>query len=166
MSRKPTAKTEDMPALGPRLVVLALASVFIGGFLTWLAIKEPAAELPVPAPGVPTAPETQAQRDSAPEGTFRFYDILVNTEVPVEVEPVDDRPKDDRKVFLQVASFKDIKDAESTRVKLLMMNLEPVIETRGGWHRLIVGPFPEDRKRFVVQDQLVRQGYEYLVLRR
>ena len=165
MTRGKQPPEADMPALGPRLTVLAVASVFIGGFLTWLAIREPE-PVSTPAPSIPAAPETEEQRAAAPSGTFRFYDILVNTEVPVEVEVVDDRPKDDRKVYLQVASFRDVKDAEATRVKLLMMNLEPVIETRGGWHRLIVGPFHEDRKRFVIQDQLIRQGYEYLVLRR
>ncbi len=156
----------EMPALGPRLIVLALASLLIGGFLTYIA-TQPAPQAQPSAPAaVPSAPETQTQQANAPTGTFRFYDILVNTEVPVEVEPVADKPKDTRKVFLQVASFKDIKDAEAARVKLLMLNLDPVIETRGGWHRIIVGPFPEDRKRFVVQDQLARQGFEYLILRR
>ena len=48
-----------------------------------------------------------------------------------------------------------------------MMNLtNPVIETRDGWHRLVVGPYNDDRKRFVAQDLLIKQGYEYLVLRR
>lgn len=155
----------DMPKLGPRLVVLALVSVVIGGALTYIATQEPAQPAIVTPPAT-VAPETPEQQARTPSGTFRFYDILVNTEVPVEVEPVEDKPKDDRQVFLQVASFRDAKDAENTRVQLLMLNLDPVIETRGGWHRIIVGPFPEDRKRFVVQDQLARLGHEYLVLRR
>jgi len=159
------SKHSDLPALRPRLIVLALVSLLIGGVLTYIATQD-APESPAIQPSVPAVPETVEQQSNAPSGTFRFYDILVNTEVPVEVEPVPDKPKDTRQVFLQVASFRDIKDAEAARVKLLMLNLDPVIETRGGWHRLIVGPFPEDRKRFVVQDQLARQGFEYLTLRR
>lgn len=156
----------DMPNLGPRLIVLALVSVVIGGALTYIATREPAPPGVISQPTETVAPETPEQQARTPSGTFRFYDILVNTEVPVEVEPVADKPKDDRQVFLQVASFRDPKDAENARVELLMLNLDPVIETRGGWHRIIVGPFPEDRKRFVVQDQLARLGHEYLVLRR
>lgn len=158
--------SDDMPKLGPRLIVLALTSLFIGGFLTWLYLQDPSTELPKPAID-PAPPETSEQRANAPRGSFQFYDLLVETEVPVDVEPEPDRPKDGRSVFLQVASFKDPKDAESTRVQLIMMNLtNPVIETRDGWHRLIVGPYNDDRKRFVAQDLLIKQGYEYLVLRR
>ena len=157
----PTAPESPMPRLGPRLVVLAIVSALVGGFFTHLWLRDPAPLLPDPAP-----PETPEQQAAVPKGSFRFYDLLVENEVTVDVKPNADRPVDDRQVFLQVASFKSASDAEAAKVKLLMMNLNPVIETRGDWHRLIVGPFEKRREQFVIQDQLVKNGFQYLELRR
>lgn len=156
------ANESPMPRLGPRLIVLALACAIIGGFLAYLVMRDPAQ--PPPRTEVPV--ETEQQKADAPSGTFRFYDLLVESEVPVDVEPDPERPKDDRKVFLQVASFRSAADAEQAKVQLLMMNLNPVIETRGDWHRIIVGPFDNQRTQFRVQDQLVQNGFQYLELRR
>lgn len=151
-----------MPRLGPRLIVLAIASALIGGFLAHLALREDR----VVIEPVVIAPETPEQKADVPAGAFRFYDLLVDSEVPVDVQPDDEREKDTRQVFLQVASFKSASDAEEAKVKLLLMNLNPVIETRGDWHRLIVGPFKERRQQFRIQDQLVQNGFQYLELRR
>ncbi|WP_420551067.1 SPOR domain-containing protein [Litorivicinus lipolyticus] len=161
---KPTKSVETpMPRLGPRLVVLAIVSALVGGFLAHLWLRDPTV---TPNTRDPAPPETATQQSDTPSGTFRFYDLLVENEVDVQVEPTPDRPVDDRKVFLQVASFKDATDAENARVRLLMMNLNPVIETRGDWHRLIVGPFEKRREQFLIQDKLVKNGFQYLELRR
>ena len=106
-----------MPKLGPRLIVLALTSLFIGGFLTWLYLQDPTTELPKPVVD-PAPPETSEQKANAPRGSFQFYDLLVETEVPVEVEPEPDRPKDPkRRVALRPRSTAGISPSSRDGVR-------------------------------------------------
>ena len=61
----------------------------------------------------------------------------------------DQQPEENFTYLLQAGSFKIANDAESRRVKLLLLNLNASVElidlgNGEKWHRVLVGPF-EDR---------------------
>jgi len=116
---------------------------------------------------------------------FDFYTLLRDSEVIVpDVEPrptrtnadtdtdKDKESQPEKDIFLlQAGSFRDAGDADSLRVRLLLLNLDARVETasiRPGdtWYRVIIGPFKSRSKLAETRTTLLQNGVDNLVLKR
>ena len=102
---------------------------------------------------------------------FQFPNILKGTEIRV----ADNNPEPPQEAnvtyLLQVASFKNQRDAESLRVRLLLLNLKAFVEpfdTDSGdnWHRVLVGPFENETKTISARTRLAENDLDSLLLKR
>lgn len=172
-------------ALGITLSVILLG--LVAAVLIWLtqstappseaAIDQPVAT-PVEAdtkslatsnPDVEDATEIAIQEvPKAPENFYTFYQLLIEGEVPIDVQPGETRDEAIAKALqstlVQVASFRTSEAAESTRVALLFLDLKarviPPSETNGGWYRVVLGPFKTVRDMQAAADRLAKNGYD------
>ncbi|WP_045857368.1 SPOR domain-containing protein [Teredinibacter purpureus] len=131
-----------------------------------------------PSPSSSESPKTDIKTPATPR--FVFYDILKENDVtipdfmkesPLEIAPETPSVASEEEYILQVASFKNPKDAEQLQVQLILLNLEAHIEKariRNGetWHRVLVGPFESRSQREKARSTLVSNQYEALVLKR
>lgn len=119
---------------------------------------------------------TDSQGNSGPKPRFHFYTLLRDSEVIVPDTPDANNkatlPVADDEVFLlQVGSFKNSRDADSLRARLLMLNLSASIETvsprrNETWHRVLVGPFSDRPELADARSRLSNNGIESLLLKR
>lgn len=120
--------------------------------------------------------EDNSQGNSEPKPRFHFYTLLRDSEVIVPDTPDANNkttlPVADDEVFLlQVGSFKNSRDADSLRARLLMLNLSASIETvsprrNETWHRVLVGPFSDRPELADARSKLSNNGIESLLLKR
>ncbi len=105
---------------------------------------------------------------------FDFYRALRDAEViapDVEQNPVRGSHTNGDIFLLQVGSFRDTRDADSLRARLLLLNLDAHVEAASGassgtWHRVIVGPFISQSKLAKARSTLLQNGIDNLVLKR
>lgn len=156
-------------------------------FLVHLASIAPREDLD--STGMPTA----ATEDPEEEGTgprFDFYAVLPQMEVilprserdedsarqgdeaPSRRTPGDrgDGPAEGESYMLQAGSFRNAEDADRRRAKLILEGFEVTVqrvelETGDTWHRVMIGPFTENRTMREAQDQLAEGGIEVLPIR-
>ena len=110
----------------------------------------------------------------ASEITFTFIDTLKTATIPVPDEvPEQASPEEDvsTSYFLQTGSFKLLKDADSLRAQLLLLNMsasiEPVeLEPGKTRYRVYVGPFNKESKAKLSQAKLLDHSYESLLIER
>lgn len=93
-------------------------------------------------------PEMPVEADQVEEMKWDFYEIFPTAEVPV----VEEFTKEGNKIqvedpvayLLQAGSFKNQKDADQLRGRLLLMGLNVFsreVEVQGSkWHRVLIGP--------------------------
>ena len=116
-----------------------------------------------------------ADRDTKPH--FDFYTQLRDAKIVVPDTPPDalrktGPQKAQNEVFiLQAGSFKNARDADSLRVRLLLLNLNAQVEkarsSKGGtWHRVLVGPFQSNSKLAKARSTLWQNNIDNLVLKR
>ena len=72
--------------------------------------------------------------------------------------------------LIQVSSFKNEADAESLKVKLMLLNFEVFTEvyeksTDDIWYRVIVGPFASKRESSQARKKLADNNYDSLLLK-
>lgn len=172
-------------ALGITLSVILLG--LVAAVLIWLTQSTaPPSEASIEQP-VATPVETDAQGQTAanpetedateiaiqevpkaPENFYTFYQLLIEGEVPIDVQPGETRDeaiaKTLQSTLVQVASFRTSEAAESTRVALLFLDLKarviPPSETNGGWYRVVLGPFKTVRDMQAAADRLSKNGYD------
>lgn len=104
----------------------------------------------------------------APENFYTFYQLLIEGEVPIDVQPGETRDeaiaKKLQSTLVQVASFRTSEAAESTRVALLFLDLKarviPPSASNGGWYRVVLGPFKTVRDMQAAADRLAKNGYD------
>ena len=104
----------------------------------------------------------------APENFYTFYQLLIEGEVPIDVQPGETRDeaiaKKLQSTLVQVASFRTSEAAESTRVALLFLDLKarviPPSTSNGGWYRVVLGPFKTVRDMQAAADRLAKNGYD------
>lgn len=124
---------------------------------------------------------TNTKTASKQKPRFDFYTLLRESEVIVpDMEqnplrgshdlPVVDSLVDDM-LLLQAGSFKDAGDADSLRVRLLLLNMDVRVETAGvgsgdTWHRVLVGPFQSPSKLANARAALLQNGIDSIVLKR
>lgn len=179
-------KQGPRPAVGITLTIIIIAVVAVA--LIWLSqrtedqVTTPTVARPVPSPAPDTIapPPVSSRPDNAiapllevpgaPPNHFTFYDILIKDEVPIDVAPAESREeaiaKQLKTTLIQVASFRNSGDAESTRVELILLGMQariiPASSDNGGWHRVVVGPFLSVRDLESAKDRLAKNGHDFL----
>jgi len=183
--RRPKKKRPSA-ATGITLSIALLGAVATG--LIWLnqttsvtGSAEP--KRPEPRVGEPqlSASETSANskksiivHDKIPEASenfYTFYELLINGEVPIDIEVGQSRDEAVaetlKSTIIQVASFKTAEAADDTRASLLFLDLKarviPPSESKGGWYRIVLGPFKTVRDMRATADVLIKNGYSALV---
>ena len=89
---------------------------------------------------------------------FQFPDLLKGIE------------ESDAIYLIQVSSFKNEADAESLKVKLMLLNFEVFTEvyeksTDDVWHRVVVGPFASKRESNLARKKLSDNNFDSLLLK-
>jgi cell division protein FtsN len=89
---------------------------------------------------------------------FQFPDLLKGIE------------ESDAIYLIQVSSFKNEADAESLKVKLMLLNFEVFTEvyeksTDDVWHRVVVGPFASKRESNQARKKLSDNNFDSLLLK-
>lgn len=106
---------------------------------------------------------------------FDFYTLLRETEVIVPDFPDSERElrdaPSDNVFLLQAGSFKNAREADSLRIRLLLLNLTANIETfspNSGetWHRVLVGPFDNNSQVASARGKLASNRIDSLLLKR
>lgn len=170
----------------PKGLTLATCFALIAfiGFLYYLTQispqpKEPDSATSKPASQQKVTPATAQPRkapqvtESEPEDEYDFYKLLPESEViPPKVEEYRSQPVDPTKVktyLLQAGSFRNPKDADRLRAKLILEGLQVDIKQvsgRGGghWYRVLVGPFQSRSKLNHAQDILAAANTESMLI--
>lgn len=107
------------------------------------------------------------------ETRFEFYNLLRDSEVvvPELKDTFKPKPRENVEYHLQVASFRQLADAEQTRAELVLLNLDARIEkadsSRGEtWHRILIGPFKSRSQLAKARSTLLSNRYEAMLLTR
>ena len=178
-SRK-TQQKKSLP-IGPMLISFA-----VGAFAVFLLhLKD---NVPTDQQSASAAQEKVEKRSKTIEPTFDFYTLLPEMEVVVEL------PKQSRKAIvtsppqqqlkqaettksvekisyiIQVGSFKNLKDADGFRARLILLGVEAKIQTvtidnKDTWHRVQVGPITGRDKADALKKQLKQNGIDSLLMR-
>lgn len=133
-------------------------------------------------------PAAQAQTPADAKPKFDFYKLLEENEVKVAPpknqqvrvresgsgesrQAVDkEEAQPDLVYILQAASFRDKDEAERLRAQLMLANLDVKVESatdsRGTWHRVLVGPYTNRSKVAKARSILAEHRLMPLVLKR
>lgn len=120
--------------------------------------------------------------DETPRPRFDFYQLLKESEVVVQAEPPAEsrssapaatgpQPEGNIEYVLQVGSFKRAEDADRLRAQLILLNLDARVEraklrNAEVWHRVLVGPFPNQASVTRARAALANHEIESLLLKR
>lgn len=165
---------------------------FTGGFAVFiLFLNGLQGDAPAATQEKPRAVQSQpAEQESKPR--FDFYTLLQENEVAVpppktaqpvrrRTEPGDSDPTESTAptpvpvepalvYILQAASFRDAAEAERLRAQLTLANLDVSVETatdsRGTWHRVLVGPYQSRSRVAKAREILAEHQLMPLVLKR
>jgi len=75
---------------------------------------------------------------------FTYHEALTNKEVDVDVT----KPKtsnSDRTYIMQCGAFRTVADAESMKAELAFIGFQANVLSKGGWHRVRLGPYKSKR---------------------
>ena len=131
---------------------ISVAVVFFGQDVSSYVVSHSAP--PSVTHSEPKPPETVVE---APKAKFDFYQILPEMEVAIEEEEIagvapvidggESRVSVDGLFVIQVASFRQLTDADGVKASLALLGLEGYIQTVSingeTWHRVRLGPFSE-----------------------
>ncbi|WGL15512.1 SPOR domain-containing protein [Microbulbifer bruguierae] len=187
MSRRNTRRSQSTGK--PAWVWFVLGN-FVGGFAVFIFLLNDlkTAQPQVAARADKPPAEKNAPTDSKPK--FDFYKLLEENEVKVpapknqqvRVRESDSEkntdssatarsePESDLVYILQAASFRDREEAERLRAQLMLANLDVKVESatdsRGTWHRVLVGPYTNRSKVAKARSILAEHRLMPLVLKR
>ncbi|WP_428819530.1 SPOR domain-containing protein [Microbulbifer sp. MCCC 1A16149] len=160
---------------------------FVGGFAVFVFLLN---DLKIEQGKVAARADKPAAREPAPaeaKPRFDFYKLLEENEVKVpepkkqqaRVKAGEEKsgetaqrvePKSDLVYILQAASFRDKAEADRLRAQLMLANLDVKVEsatdTRGTWHRVLVGPYTNRSKMAAARSVLAEHRLMPLVLKR
>ncbi len=178
--RKPSARGNVRTSAVGRVPGWAwlLAGVFLGILLMSLVRfwESPHADISNAIKEITNTNTTNKQKPR-----FDFYTLLRESEVIVpdmEQNPLrasEDLPVvadvTDESLLLQAGSFRDAGDADSLRVRLLLLNMNVRVESAGvgpgdTWHRVLVGPFQSQSTLANARAALLQNGIDSIVLKR
>ncbi|MEL0613898.1 SPOR domain-containing protein [Marinomonas arenicola] len=165
------------------LIVPTILIAFIYGLTQLSQVKTPAKATPVRVQPVEHKAAKVEVKKAAPKKSdvkkkesFDFYQILQDSEVDtshVDAYQFEPRGEQDFYYMLQAASFRNSKDADRMRAKLILAgmvdtNVRQTISTKDGkpWYRVVIGPFNDRSKMNHIEDKLVDmriEAYSYKV---
>jgi cell division protein FtsN len=151
-------------------------SVFLSGFILGvIACQILPYLLKAENPNSPINNNARTEAPAAPD--FQFPNLLKGDEI--NIPRADDNTglatkttlNTDASYLLQVGSFKNIDDAESLRINLLLLNLPVFTEafktsTGGKLHRVLVGPFNNNKESSSARKKLMENDLDSLLLKR
>ncbi|QIL90848.1 SPOR domain-containing protein [Microbulbifer harenosus] len=160
---------------------------FVGGFAVFIFLLSDLKTEKTKVTGTgKSAPQAQAPAEAKPK--FDFYKLLEESEVKVappknqqvRVRETDngagnkpaekEEAQPDLVYILQAASFRDKEEAERLRAQLMLANLDVKVESatdsRGTWHRVLVGPYTNRSKVAKARSILAEHRLMPLVLKR
>ncbi len=147
-------------------------------FLLHLSKVEDATESELPFANVLSteeSPKPAVELPERPSSPFSFPKLLRDAEVKVSEEDAGSTTSGEAlpsyEYMLQVASFKDIDDAEQVRAELILLNMDARIEKatikeKETWHRVVVGPFTSRSKLSKARSTLISHNYNAQVRKR
>ena len=116
-----------------------------------------------------------SEMDTPVKPDFQFPDLLKGEEINIPQNStssnINTSEAFDASYLLQVGSFKNMDEAESLRVKLLLLNLPVFIEgfktsSGGQLHRVLVGPFNNSQESSSARKKLMENNLDSLLLKR
>lgn len=151
-------------------------SIFLSGFILGVAACQILPYLlKAEDPDSPTINHAQTETPAAPD--FQFPNLLKGDEI--NIPRADNNTDTDGKAspntnasyLLQVGSFKNIDEAENLRVNLLLLNLPVFTEafktsSGGKLHRVLVGPFNNNKESSSARKKLMENNLDSLLLKR
>lgn len=183
-ARKPrsTSRKKHYEPRVPAWVWLFTGGV-LGAFIMFLMhltrVEDPAeSQLPFIGDAIKTSENKSPQvREplEKPESPFTFPQILRDAEVKVPEgstqQNPDATPAPVFEYMLQVASFKELKDAEQVRAELILLNMDARVEQatirdNEQWYRVVVGPFTSRSKLSKARSTLISNNYNAQVRKR
>ncbi|GAB2903887.1 SPOR domain-containing protein [Microbulbifer echini] len=184
MSRRNTKRRTKSSSGKPAWVWFLLGNA-IGGFTVFLLLQYGAAGGGNKAAGAERGQTASSEAQKSSEPRFDFYTMLKENEVTVPPPKVA-KPasrgeasssargaaeKTKKQVFiLQAASFREAAEAERLRAQLTLANLDVKVESasdsRGTWHRVLVGPFSNRSRMAKARQILAEHRLMPLVLKR
>lgn len=156
-TRRQPSRKKSQPRWRYFLAGLALGlSVSVGLFFVVDDVGDIVASRSQAAPMVPAELE-QSSVAEPPKAIFEFYQLLPEMEVAVEEEQISatapvvkgNEPAVllDGQYVIQVASFRQLADADGVKASLALLGLEGHIQTVSingeTWHRVRIGPYTE-----------------------
>lgn len=192
MSRRNTRRQQSTGK--PAWVWFVLGN-FVGGFAVFIFLLNDLKTEQAKVAGQSTKPAA-AERQAESKPRFDFYKLLEENEVKVpkpqnqqvrvrDTQSADGTNKGDDKntrspdrsdpasnmvYILQAASFRDASEAERLRASLMLANLNVAVEsatdTRGTWHRVLVGPYTNRSSVAKARSILAEHSLMPLVLKR
>lgn len=150
------------------LVVTSLALGAFVMFLVYLSDYRPSIQ-----GGIQTPPSVEEPRSDIKKGIkpiFEFYDYLLNHEETVDVEVDQSTPAEPVIYILQVASFRDYKEADSLKALLtlegLSVDIEESVNNKITWYRLMAGPYDTRSKMAKARSMLAQHDLTPMVLKK
>jgi cell division protein FtsN len=151
-------------------------SVFLSGFILGvIACQILPYLLKAENPNSTTNNNAKTEAPAAPD--FQFPNLLKGDEI--NIPRADNNTDSDTKTtldtsasyLLQVGSFKNIDEAESLRINLLLLNLPVFTEafktsSGGKLHRVLVGPFSNNKESSSARKKLMENDLDSLLLKR
>mgnify|MGYP000533662301 CR=1 FL=1 len=162
--------------------------ILVGGILfglllaTFIYVKgwvpQPISQSNQPIPGQTTSQtkkqpiEDVSQTVEKKKNEYDFYSVLPEMEVVIPKEELTQHAARDTKQYsfiLQVASFKNIKDAEELKARIAfsgqVAHLQSIDVNGTEWHRVRVGPFDSGREADKQKRALEKNGHQALILK-
>ncbi|MBJ7554527.1 SPOR domain-containing protein [Marinomonas spartinae] len=166
------------------IIVPVILIAFIYGLTRLSHVKQKPVTQPIPAakPKVESkaAPKAEAKKAEPKKAeakpadkkkeSFDFYSILQDSEVKTEhvkAYQYEPRGEQDFLYMLQAASFRNPKDADRLRAKLILSGIvdtsvRKTLSTKDGkpWYRVVIGPFNDRSVMNHIEDKLVDMRIE------
>lgn len=160
--------------------------ILVGGILfglllaTFIYIKGWVPQ-PINQPDQPIPGQTQAQSQPVEDvsqtvekkkNDYDFYSVLPEMEVVIPKEELQQHAARDTTKYsfiLQVASFKNLKDAEELKARIAfsgqIAHIQSIDVNGTQWHRVRVGPFDSGREADKQKRALESNGHQALILK-
>lgn len=130
-------------------ILLTLFAVFL-----WAIVKKPDVIKEIIDKKETTTVQKQPKQETQTKNTqesaneqdtgFTYHETLTNKEVDVVVK----KPKttnSDKTYIMQCGAFRKIDDAEKMKAELAFIGFQANVLTKGGWHRVRLGPYKSKR---------------------
>ncbi|MFC6633732.1 SPOR domain-containing protein [Microbulbifer taiwanensis] len=188
MSRRNASRRSNSATGKPAWVWFVLGN-FVGGFVVFMIFLHGLKQDGKPVTVAKRQQPAEQAEDKSQAPRFDFYTLLQENEVsvppPKTAQPTRRHADDtgskntssDRAAsepalvyILQAASFRDKSEAEKLRAQLTLANLDVQVETasdsRGTWHRVLVGPYSSRSRVAKAREVLADHRLMPLVLKR